>query len=173
MAEEMSSSNKPEPWLRGPIEGVHHTVMPIAHSLLQAAEDLQRVTEGLTEEQLRATPGGAASVGFHLKHIASSLDRLYTYARGEKLTDEQFMVLRSEQEPDSRATSELVAATISQIEKAIGQLRKIRPEELHDIRLVGRAGLPSNQLALLYHGAEHVQRHIGAMIATAKILSGK
>jgi len=159
-----------EPWLRGPIESIHPALNPIAHSLMQVIEDLPRIVSGLTKEQLWSTPGGAASVGFHLKHMASSLDRLYTYARGEKLTEEQFVVLRSEKEPDDRTVDELLAATISQIEKAIQQLRETEAETLHDTRLVGRAGLPSNQLALLYHGAEHLQRHIGAMIATAKIV---
>lgn len=166
----MNSQNTVEPWLRGPIEGVHPALTPIAHSLMQMIEDLPRVVSGLTQEQLWAKPGGAASVGFHLKHIASSLDRLYTYARGGKLTEEQFAVLRSEKEPEERTVDEFLTGAISQVEKAIEQLRQVKPEELHDTRLVGRAGLPSNQLALLYHGAEHCQRHVGAMIATAKIV---
>jgi uncharacterized damage-inducible protein DinB len=172
VAEPQSVIQKPfvEPWLRGPIEGVHPTWTPIAHSLMQVIEDLPQVVSALTQEQLWSTPGGAASVGFHLKHMASSLDRLYTYARGEKLTDEQFAVLRSEKDADNGTVDELLAAAISQIEKAIQQLRETKTETLYDTRLVGRAGLPSNQLALLYHGAEHAQRHIGAMIATAKVV---
>ena len=172
VAEPAPAMNKSslEPWLRGPIEGIPPALMPIAHSLVQVMEDLPRVVEGLTREQLYATPGGAASIAFHLKHLPGSLDRLYTYARGEKLTEEQFARIKKEKEPDDRPLDELVSDAMKMLEKAIQQLKETTPESLHDVRLVGRAGLPSNQLALLYHGAEHCQRHVGAMIATAKII---
>ena len=159
-----------EPWLRGPIDGIPTALMPIAHSLMQVREDLPLAVKGLTQQQLWAMPGGAASVGFHVKHIASSLDRLYTYARGAKLSEEQFALLRSEKEQDRRAVDELLEVAITQIEKALRQLREAKSQELLDTRMVGRAQLPSNQLALLYHGAEHAQRHLGAVIATAKIV---
>ena len=159
-----------EPWLRGPIEGVHPLLMPIAHSLAQLIEDIPEAVKRLSSKQLRATPGGAASVGFHLKHMASSLDRLYTYARGEKLSEAQFTVLRTEKEEDTRTRDELVAAAIGQLERSLSQVRATNHSTLHETRLVGRAQLPSTQLALLYHGAEHAQRHLGAMIATAKIV---
>lgn len=158
------------PWLRGPVEGILPPLMPIAHSLRQAIEDLPRIAGGFSHEQLWATPGGAASVGFHLKHIAGSLDRLYTYARGEQLNDEQFADLRSEKEPDNRNADELVGEAQAQLEKATQQLRNTTIETLNETRSVGRAGIPSNQLALLHHGAEHVQRHLGALIATAKVV---
>lgn len=163
-------STNVEPWLRGEIEGIHPSLMPIAHSLTQAIEDLPGIIAGLTQEQLWATPGGAASLGFHLKHMPGSLDRLYTYARGEKLSDEQFASLRAEKEHDNPTAEALVANAVHALEAAIEQLRKVDAATLHERRLVGRAGLPSNQLALLYHGAEHCQRHLGAMIATAKIV---
>ena len=166
----MNTTSQIEPWLRGPIVGIDPAVTPIAHSFMQLIEDLPQVVSGLTKEQLWAMPAGAASFGFHLTHMAGSIDRLYTYARGERLTEEQFQALRSEKEPDGRTTEELIAATVSLLEKAIQQLRETRPETLHDTRLVGRAGLPSNQISLLYHGAEHAQRHLGAMIATAKFV---
>ena len=38
-------------------------VMPAAHALMQAAEDVPRAVEGLTVPQLWALPGGAAAVG--------------------------------------------------------------------------------------------------------------
>ena len=38
-------------------------------------EDLARFTEGLTAEQLRASPHGFGSVGFHIRHIAGSVAR--------------------------------------------------------------------------------------------------
>ena len=39
---------------------------------------LPRASSGLTTEQLWARPRGAASVGFHLRHVAGSIDRLHT-----------------------------------------------------------------------------------------------
>lgn len=172
VAEPVSTYNNPqaEPWLRGPIEGIHPSLMPIAHSLRQVMEDLPRIVAGMTREQLYATPGGAACIAFHLKHLPGSLDRLYTYARGEKLSDEQFARIKKEKEPDDRSVEVLVNEAMHTLANAMQQLKDTQPETLHDTRLVGRAGLPSNQLALLYHGAEHCQRHIGAMIATAKII---
>ena len=37
-------------------------------------------------------------------------------------------------------------------------------------RGVGRAQLPSTTLGLLFHAAEHTQRHVGQMVTTAKIV---
>ena len=54
---------KLEAWQRGSIEGVPPYLMPMAHALVQAADDLEGATAGLSTEQLWARPGGAASVG--------------------------------------------------------------------------------------------------------------
>ena len=40
------------------------------------------------------TPGGLASVGFHLQHIAGVQDRLFSYAKGEMLNDKQLEYLQ-------------------------------------------------------------------------------
>jgi hypothetical protein len=80
---------EPEAWLRGPLDGIDPVLMPAAHALVQAGEDLQQAASDLTVEQLWVTPGGAASPGFHLRHIAGSIDRLLTYARGEQLNEAQ------------------------------------------------------------------------------------
>ena len=89
----------PEPWLRGPVAGVHPLVSPILHAFQQAREELAAHTEGLIPDQLWATPFGFGSVGFHLRHIAGSTDRLMTYVEGRQLSDEQMAALRSEGEP--------------------------------------------------------------------------
>jgi hypothetical protein len=39
-------------------------------------------------------------------------------------------------------------------------------------REVGRARLPSNVLGLLFHAAEHTQRHLGQAVTTARIVRG-
>ncbi|MBX2990317.1 MAG: DinB family protein [Bacteroidetes bacterium] len=159
-----------EPWLRGPVAGIDSLLQPVAHSLLQAREDLPLIVGGLTNEQLWATPGGAASIGFHLKHIAASLDRLYTYARGGKLSETQQAALRIEKEPESRNVEELLSLATVQIDTALQQIRETHLDALNETCPVGRAAIPATRFGLLCHGAEHVQRHIGAIIATAKVV---
>src|SRR5690606_40573826 len=85
-----------EAWLRGPLEGVDPLLMPAAHALVQAREEIEAAATGLGVEELWVKPGGAASVGFHLRHIAGSIDRLLTYARGEGLSAAQMRVLAEE-----------------------------------------------------------------------------
>ena len=74
--------------MRGPIPGVHPLLAPVLYSFQQASEDLTKWTEGLTHEQLWDTPHDFGSleygtVGFHLRHISGSVDRLMTYLQGQ------------------------------------------------------------------------------------------
>ncbi len=48
------------------------------------ARDIAR-TEGLSTVQIWVTPYGLGSVPFHIRHIASSTDRLITYLEGKQL----------------------------------------------------------------------------------------
>ena len=64
-----------EAWLEGPLEGIDPYLMPVAQALVQVGRDLERLA-GLAPEALWARPGAAASVGFHLRHVAGVLDRL-------------------------------------------------------------------------------------------------
>src|SRR5215470_17994257 len=89
----------PEPWMRGPIPGVDPLVAPILYSFQQAREDLAHWTDGLTAAQLWSEPHGFGSVGFHLRHIAGSVDRLMTYLRGRALDEGQMAALDAEMEP--------------------------------------------------------------------------
>lgn len=159
-----------EPWLRGPIVGMSPMVMPAAHALMQAAEDVPMAVRGLTTAQLWALPGGAAAVGFHLRHVAESIDRLLTYARGEMLTDAQFTTLDAEPFDDGRSADELAGAAVAAIARAIETMRDTPPGSYLDTRGVGRRRLPTTVLGLLVHIAEHTQRHVGGIIATAKVV---
>jgi len=38
---------------------------------------------------------------------------------------------------------------------------------------VGRARIPSTVLGLLFHAAEHIQRHNGQLLVTVKVLLGE
>lgn len=147
-------------------------LMPAAHCLLQCREEISAAALSLTPEQLWARPGGAASAGFHLKHIAGSLDRLLTYARGAQLEREQMVALRAEGDagsPPDDATA-LIARAQAAIDSAVDVLRSTPDDQLFEPRVVGRAGLPSNVFGLLFHCAEHTHRHTGQLVTTAKIV---
>ena len=58
------------------------------------------------------------------------------------------------------------------IDRALEQLRTTTRDDLLTARTVGRAGLPTTTLGLLFHAAEHSTRHAGQAISTAKILAG-
>jgi uncharacterized damage-inducible protein DinB len=162
----------PEPWLRGPLAGVSRLTMPAAHALMQSRADIEMHAALLTIEELWRNPGGAPSVGFHLRHIAGSIDRLLTYTAGGSLTEEQFRFLAAEKlpgEPPSDA-AELIAATQSRIDEVLAVIRATPEDILFEARAVGRAQLPTNVFGLLFHIAEHTQRHTGAIIATTRIV---
>jgi hypothetical protein len=158
----------PEPWLRGPIPGVDPLVAPILYAFQQAREDLTKWTEGLTHEQLWATPHGFGSAGFHIRHIAGSTDRLMTYLQGRVLSEEQLAELRSEGRATSAGREELLAKLDTALSAAEAVVRSIDPATLADARTVGRQRLPTTVIGLLTHIAEHTQRHVGQAISACK-----
>ncbi len=162
---------EPEAWLRGPLPDVDPYLMPAAHALVQAGEDLADAVAGLDADQLWARPGGAASVGFHLRHIPGALDRLLTYARGETLTDAQRAAAKAEATAEGDLAT-LLGGARQGIERALAQIRATTRETILDARPVGRAGMPSTVIGLIFHAAEHTQRHTGQVIATAKVARG-
>ena len=165
--------SQPEPWLRGPIPGIPPLLMPVAHALVMAREDAEHAIAGLGAEALWARPGAGASAGFHAMHLAGSLDRLFTYARGESLSDEQFRALEREKSPPTLPAAELIRLVHDTIARALAQLRATDEATLLEPREVGRAKLPSNVLGLLFHAAEHTQRHVGQVVTTAKVVRGR
>lgn len=163
-----------EPWLSGPVEGVNPILMPAAHALKQCAGDLLEAAKDLTNEELWAKPNGAPSVGFHLRHISGSLDRLLTYARSENLTPAHFEALAAESKEDKSIGAEALARrSVESIEWAIDVLRSTPEEILFERRSIGRKKLPTNLFGILFHIAEHTQRHTGQIVTTAKIVKGK
>jgi len=171
----MSTTTQPEAWMRGPIEGIDPMLMPVAHALVQAREDLGELVASVRDEHVWQRPGGAASIGFHVRHLGGALDRLFTYARGERLSDAQKAAVRGEGEPGDPPASlaDLVRDAQAQIDRALEQLRRTPRTQLLDFRGVGREQLPSNVLGLLFHAAEHSTRHAGQLISTAKILASR
>jgi len=166
--------SQPEAWMRGPVDGIPPLLMPAAHALIGAREDVEAALAGLSADELWASPGGAASAGFHAVHLAGSLDRLFTYARGEQLGDAQRQALAAESTPADPppSPSEVNGIVHAAVDKALAQLRATDPATLLEPRGVGRLRLPSNVLGLLFHAAEHTQRHVGQLVTTAKVVRG-
>jgi uncharacterized damage-inducible protein DinB len=169
----MSTTTQPEAWMRGPIDGIDPMLMPVAHALVQAREELEQLVAQVPAEHVWLRRGGAASIGFHVRHFGAALDRLFTYARGERLSDAQKAAFRVEGEPGDppASLSELVNDATAHIDRALEQLQRTTPDQLLEFRGVGRAQLPSNVLGMLFHAAEHSTRHAGQLITTAKILT--
>jgi uncharacterized damage-inducible protein DinB len=164
----------PEPWLRGPVPDVPPMLQPAAHALLQALEDVRAAVGSLDDAALWASPGaGAASVGWHVLHAGGSLDRLLTYARGRALDDAQRAALAAEKAPEPTDGATLVAQFEARVAAALAQLRATPESTLAEPRPVGRAQLPSTVLGLLFHAAEHTQRHVGAIVTTARVVRGR
>ncbi|HMU60519.1 MAG TPA: DinB family protein [Gemmatimonadales bacterium] len=163
-----------EAWLDGPVEGIPPLLMPVAHALIQTCRDLESAAADLTGDELWARPGGAAAVGFHLRHIAGSTDRLVTYARGVPLTPDQVRAIKLEGTPGEppAPAKELLASVASAVDAALAVLRETPAEQLLEFRGVGKAQRPSDVIGLLSHAAQHAQRHAGQVITTIKIIRG-
>jgi hypothetical protein len=159
-----------EPWLRGTLTEVDALRRQVLHALELAGEDVERWCAGLSDVEMNARPFGVASVAFHLRHIAGSLDRLLTYAEGGALSGEQMDALRSEM--NDGASAEVVLADVrAGLGDAAQRVRMISPGSYEEPRFVGRARLPSAVGSLLIHCAEHTQRHVGQAITTAKFVT--
>lgn len=158
----------PEPWLRGPLDGVDPLIAPILRSFEQAREDLGSQTQGLTTEQIWATPHGFGSLGFHIRHIAGSTTRLMTYVEGKQLSDDQLAAIDQEHAPGA-SREELLQELDRAFQRAEAVVRGLRPEILREDRAVGRKRLPATVIGLLTHIAEHTQRHVGQAISAAKL----
>ena len=148
--------------------------MPVAHALIQAREDLAELVGTSPTDRTWERPGNAASIGFHVRHLGGTVDRLFTYARGEPLSDAQKAALKAEATPGEPAPplSVVVEETTALLERGLAQIRATTRDQLLDVRKVGRLELPSTVLGLLFHAAEHTTRHVGQAITTARILGG-
>lgn len=161
-----------EVWLRGPLPKIPALLQPVAHALLQAQEEVHAILADFPDRLLWERPAGVASPAFHLQHLTGVLERLFTYARGESLTSEQFSDFLTEgKENEAISLKELLAAFDKQIAHAITALENTDVTTLTDAREVGRAKLPSTVIGLLTHSAEHTTRHVGQLLVTVKILT--
>ncbi|MEB2780083.1 DinB family protein [Algoriphagus sp. C2-6-M1] len=163
--------SQPEVWLRGPIPGYPLELQPVVHAVLQAQEEIHRLMKGFSADLLWERPGGMASPGFHLQHIAGVMDRMATYAKALSLSKEQVEYLKKEGEADVGLTTEILLINLDrQISMFLQFVAMIDPKTLTDSRAVGRDQLPSSVGGLVFHAAEHTQRHFGQLLLTAKVL---
>ncbi len=159
-------------WLRGPVEGIIPVLQPAAHAILQAQFEVQQAVKDFPDSLLWQRPAGVASVAFHLQHMAGVLDRLFTYAKGEQLSAIQSDALRKEgKENNSIGLSDLLSQFNKQAELAIEQLKNTDASSVFETRGVGKKQIPSNVLGLLFHAAEHTQRHTGQLLVTVRIVT--
>jgi uncharacterized damage-inducible protein DinB len=162
-----------EAWLRGPVSGIVPALLPIAHTFIQVHEEVATVVARLGEMCWAKPVFGGWSVGQHVVHLAGSTDRLLTYADGRALSAEQVEVVRSERKTEWTAGDRPPLAPLAD-RMRVGAFEALiawsrRPvDDLYAPREVGRARLPSTVLGLLYHAAEHAQRHAGQIAIIAR-----
>lgn len=158
-----------EPWLRGPVEGVHPVAGALLRSFEHAREDIAAATAGLGVEALWMRPMGLASLGFQLRHVAGSVDRLITYADARALDAEQLAALAAEAEPGA-GRGELIEAIDRSLENAGAIARRIDLSDPAALRYIGRRRIAVPLAGLLIHIAEHTQRHTGQIVTTARLV---
>lgn len=162
--------SQPEPWLRGEHAGLHPAAAHLLYTFEQTREELARYCSHLSTAELSLPPRSAiAAVGFHLRHIAGSVDRLTTYLIGEQLSESQLEALRNEHQPASSFDS-LMELIESQFRRTEAVVKGISPATYEERRAVGRQQLPTTVGGLIVHISEHTQRHLGQAILTAKLV---
>jgi uncharacterized damage-inducible protein DinB len=122
----------------------------------------------LTFEQIWAKPHGFGSLGFHVRHIAGSTDRLVTYLQNHQLSAEQMAALQAEEQAQG-SLEELLAEMNASFHRAETVVRALDTASLREAREVGRKRLPTTVIGLLTHLAEHTQRHVGQAISAVKL----
>jgi len=158
-------------WLSGPIQDIPSLLQPVAHAILQARREIEEALAAFPSSALWEQPKGVASVGFHLRHISGVLDRLFTYARGEQLNEQQLKYLKSEAVNDDSITTQALLKKFSeQVDASLKQLKETDTATITETRGVGRKQIPSNVIGLLFHAAEHTMRHTGQLLVTVKMV---
>jgi len=142
--------------------------MPVFFSFAQVREDLEKHTAGLSDDKVWNTVAGS-SLGFQLKHIAGSVDRITSYLLGRQLDAGQLAFLRGESEPPG-TLAELLELVEQSLSKSETELKTIEYASMYAARTVGRRALPTTVIGLIVHLAEHTQRHLGQAVVIAKIL---
>jgi hypothetical protein len=162
------AASQPEPWMRGIIAGID----PVAGHLIRAAEqvreDAAAAIGDLTPTQIWARPHGMTCAGFHAKHLAGSTGRLSTYLAGRQLTPGQLDAIKTEGE-GAESAADLLTLIDAALDGYEEMLRSLHPEDYGAIREIGRKRYQTTAIGVAIHIVEHAQRHIGGLIAAAKL----
>lgn len=160
-----------EVWMRGPLPGIPDLLQPVAHALLQVEEDIQLLLNEVDEAILWERPNNVASIAFHIQHIIGVIDRMFTYGRLEALSESQFIYLKQEGKPKEGVDKSFLLKSLRQcMESALNELKTIPVTALGKTRYLGRQHVPTTLIGLLFHAAEHSQRHLGQLLVTVKWL---
>ncbi len=166
-----SSTPALEWWQRGPIEGIHPIFQPAAHAMLQSRDELQQALQNVPPALVWEPLYGMASLGFHLQHIVGVLDRLYTYAKENSLSDAQLNYLKTEGVRKEQITLELLLKAVhAQVETCLQELSTMGEDAPTAMRYIGRKRIPTTQFGLVFHAAEHMMRHTGQALVTCRVL---
>lgn len=164
-----TTTQQPDPWLRGTHSELPAVLRAVLHAFDLAKEDVDKWTADLSDADLHASPAGLTPLSFHLRHIPGALDRLLSYAEGHQLSAEQLAALRAEQEPGG-LRDELFAAFNNGLATAARRVRAFSAADLDQPRTIGKKQLPATVGGILFHLADHTQRHTGQIVTTAKLL---
>lgn len=163
-----------EAWLRQQSQHITAELWPVAAMIIAATEDIVAATTDLRSDEFWMSVGGAATIGFHIFHLANATDRLLTYAEGQALTSEQRDLLVRERALESSPipSKALLEHFTLVMNAALVRLEGITPQILAEPRTLGRAKLPTTMRGLVFHTGEHAARHAGQVVTTAKIICG-
>jgi uncharacterized damage-inducible protein DinB len=161
-----------EPWISGSHSDVDPLLRPLFHAFDHARLDLAKWTDGLTTDDIWSTPEGVGPIGFHIRHIAGSAERLFTYVQGGQLSAEQLAALKSEAAPGA-SLDELLRHVDRVFASVLAGVRAIPLDQLREPRAVGRKQLPTTVNGLLVHIAEHTVRHVGEIIVISRLIQAK
>ena len=106
----MATIKQPEYWMRGPVENIPALLQPVAHALLQAKDEITEMMKDFPQALLWQKPTGMAAPAFHLLHLIGVLDRLFTYAKAEQLTQPQLDYLAIESKENDELTTTIPVA---------------------------------------------------------------
>jgi hypothetical protein len=97
---------KPEVWLRGPVDGVPPLLQPVAHALIQSREEVRTAVSDLTDDEIWLRPGSAAAIERSATDTAQS-SNISALAAVSRLCDNPFAAGRSFSTYDPRLGPEI------------------------------------------------------------------
>jgi DinB superfamily len=155
--------------MRGIIAGIDPVIGHLIGATGQIREDAATAIEDLTPAQIWARPHGMTSVGFHVKHLAGSTERLSAYLAARQLTPEQLAAIDAES-AGAETAAELLASVDMALEHYLELVRCLNPKDFAAVREIGRKRYRTTAISVAIHIVEHAQRHIGGLIAAAKMV---